>query len=209
MKFRKVLIPFLLLIVFSSGCNGKKPVTTIDLAAETDPEELFTTEAILTEPETTSVITTAQPVPLEETATASPATTVYVSSPESTSYIPATESTVYVSTPESTVYITAAETVTETVYIEPATVEITQATTVLSRTVIPETAAVISQTAPQPTVNNNQAAQDYVLNKSSKKFHFPTCSSVSQMKDSNKESVHSTRDDIIAQGYSPCGRCKP
>lgn len=48
----------------------------------------------------------------------------------------------------------------------------------------------------------------YIGNKSSKKFHDPSCSSVGQMKDANKVELHG-RDEAIRQGYDPCGRCKP
>ncbi|MCC8059430.1 MAG: DNA/RNA non-specific endonuclease [Clostridiales bacterium] len=49
----------------------------------------------------------------------------------------------------------------------------------------------------------------YVLNINSKKFHYPSCSSVSQMNESNKKTVTGSREDIISQGYDPCKRCKP
>lgn len=49
----------------------------------------------------------------------------------------------------------------------------------------------------------------YVLNKKTKKFHKPTCGSVSQMKEANKEISYETRTQIIADGYSPCGNCNP
>ena len=52
-------------------------------------------------------------------------------------------------------------------------------------------------------------SQTYVLNKKTKKFHYPSCSSVKQMKESNKVYSTDSRDDIIASGYDPCGRCKP
>lgn len=51
--------------------------------------------------------------------------------------------------------------------------------------------------------------RDYVLNMNTMKFHYPTCSSVKDIKDSNRKDVHATRDSIIAQGYAPCGKCKP
>lgn len=51
--------------------------------------------------------------------------------------------------------------------------------------------------------------QEYVLNTSTKKFHYPECSSVANMKDKNKEVYKGTREDVIEKGYSPCGRCKP
>lgn len=49
----------------------------------------------------------------------------------------------------------------------------------------------------------------YILNTNSKKFHYPSCSSVSQMNESNKKTVTGSREAIISQGYDPCKRCKP
>lgn len=50
---------------------------------------------------------------------------------------------------------------------------------------------------------------DYVLNTNTHKFHKPTCSSVDQMKDKNKLEFTGTREEVIAMGYEPCGRCNP
>lgn len=50
---------------------------------------------------------------------------------------------------------------------------------------------------------------DYVLNTASKKFHLPECSSVSKTKEENRRDYRGSRDDLIAQGYAPCGSCKP
>lgn len=52
-------------------------------------------------------------------------------------------------------------------------------------------------------------ATDYILNTNTKKFHYPGCSSVGQMKESNKLPYTGTRDEVIAQGYDPCKRCNP
>ena len=60
-----------------------------------------------------------------------------------------------------------------------------------------------------PGIGNDTAQVDYILNTNTKKFHYPTCSSVKDMKDKNKQEYHGTRDEVIAKGYSPCGRCKP
>ena len=49
----------------------------------------------------------------------------------------------------------------------------------------------------------------YVVNTSSGTFHESTCPSVNQMKESNKRYSTESRDDLILQGYSPCGNCKP
>lgn len=50
---------------------------------------------------------------------------------------------------------------------------------------------------------------DYVLNKSSKKFHIPTCSGVQSMSEKNKEEYHGTRQKLIDEGYEPCSSCNP
>ena len=53
------------------------------------------------------------------------------------------------------------------------------------------------------------AEQTYVLNTNTMKFHYPSCPSVGQMSERNKAEYTGSRDDLIEQGYSPCGRCKP
>lgn len=49
----------------------------------------------------------------------------------------------------------------------------------------------------------------YVLNTSSKKIHKPSCSSVNDMKDKNKQETTQSRDKLIEEGYTPCKRCNP
>lgn len=51
--------------------------------------------------------------------------------------------------------------------------------------------------------------ENFVLNKNSKRFHFPECSSVDDMKAKNKENYNGTRQWLIDNGYSPCGSCNP
>ena len=51
--------------------------------------------------------------------------------------------------------------------------------------------------------------QRYVLNTSSKRFHLPSCSSVVDMKESNRQDYKGPRKLLIAQGYQPCGNCNP
>ena len=53
------------------------------------------------------------------------------------------------------------------------------------------------------------ATGNYVLNTNSKKFHYPSCSSVSRMSAKNREDSNLSRDVIVSYGYSPCGICKP
>lgn len=61
----------------------------------------------------------------------------------------------------------------------------------------------------QAETSTSSKQADYVLNTNSKKFHRPDCDSVSNMSPKNKQDYHGTREDLIAQGYSPCGNCNP
>ena len=49
----------------------------------------------------------------------------------------------------------------------------------------------------------------YILNTSSGKFHLPSCSGAASMKEENRQAFSGSREELIAQGYSPCGQCKP
>ena len=51
--------------------------------------------------------------------------------------------------------------------------------------------------------------KEYVLNTKSMKFHRPTCSSVDDIADNNKQEATATRDELISEGYSPCKPCNP
>lgn len=48
----------------------------------------------------------------------------------------------------------------------------------------------------------------YIGNKNTKKFHVASCSSVDDMKETNKAELNS-RQEAIEQGYVPCKRCNP
>lgn len=57
--------------------------------------------------------------------------------------------------------------------------------------------------------SDSSGGMEYVLNTSSMKFHLPSCSSVDTIDPANREDYTGTRDEVIAMGYAPCGRCKP
>ena len=59
----------------------------------------------------------------------------------------------------------------------------------------------------QPSESGGE--QDYVLNTNTHKFHYGDCSSVEDMREENRQEFHGTREELIAQGYSPCGSCRP
>jgi competence protein ComEC len=49
----------------------------------------------------------------------------------------------------------------------------------------------------------------YVLNTKSKKIHYATCSSVASISANNIQEYNGLIDDILSQGYTSCGICKP
>lgn len=51
--------------------------------------------------------------------------------------------------------------------------------------------------------------QTYILNKNTKKFHKPECSSVDDIKAENKSGFTGTREELIEDGFDPCGKCRP
>ena len=58
-------------------------------------------------------------------------------------------------------------------------------------------------------IYNTDPDVTYVLNTNTKKFHYPYCGSVTSMKESNKKETNETREELINQGYKPCGSCNP
>ena len=63
---------------------------------------------------------------------------------------------------------------------------------------------------PDPVQNDSPSeGTDYIVNTNTRKFHYPSCSSVKKMKESNKMFFTGTRDELITQGYDPCGNCHP
>ena len=59
------------------------------------------------------------------------------------------------------------------------------------------------------TKTETPSGTTYILNTNSMKFHVPSCESVSKMSEKNKAYSKKSRDELIAEGYSPCGVCKP
>lgn len=63
----------------------------------------------------------------------------------------------------------------------------------------------------EPDNDDNYQTQSasYILNKNTKKIHLPSCYSVDQMKESNKEYYTGDIDDLLGRGYSRCKNCNP
>lgn len=66
-----------------------------------------------------------------------------------------------------------------------------------------------NQTQSNDNASQQQTTSNYVLNTNTMKFHSPGCKSVKEIAPQNYSTYDGTRDDIINQGYSPCGNCKP
>lgn len=64
-------------------------------------------------------------------------------------------------------------------------------------------------TSPETNKNENNAKENYILNINSKKFHKSSCASAQDMNPKNKKEYTGFREDLISEGYSPCGYCKP
>ena len=86
--------------------------------------------------------------------------------------------------------------------------ETTAPTTVATAvaTTAPTTTAT-TQVAPPPSSGGD--ARAYVLNTNSNKFHYPSCSSASDISPENRQDVTLTRLEIIDMGYVACKRCDP
>lgn len=62
----------------------------------------------------------------------------------------------------------------------------------------------------QPEASSSSGeVRAYVLNTRSKKFHDPGCPSVAKMSGKNRSDVEESREDLMAQGFEPCGNCNP
>lgn len=65
-----------------------------------------------------------------------------------------------------------------------------------------------SPDTPEPTETPNPV-RVYVLNTNTMRFHLPSCHSVYEMQPKNRKDYTGTREELIGQGYKPCGECKP
>ncbi|MGJ4851419.1 peptidoglycan-binding protein [Bacillota bacterium Meth-B3] len=62
---------------------------------------------------------------------------------------------------------------------------------------------------PTPEPEPVDEGTDYILNRNTRKFHYSWCSSVDQMKESNKIYFTGTSEQAQRKGYVPCKRCNP
>ena len=107
---------------------------------------------------------------------------------------------------------TAAETTTTTTKATTTTTTTTTTTEATTTAAETTTAATEPPAQAQEETPAEQPAANvftYVINTGSGIFHYPSCSSAKRISDANRSEYTGTRDDLIAQGYSPCGNCDP
>lgn len=62
----------------------------------------------------------------------------------------------------------------------------------------------------EPSGQTDETAEEaYIVNTNTGKFHLPGCGSVQEMDPSNRLEFEGSREELISQGYEPCGRCRP
>lgn len=57
--------------------------------------------------------------------------------------------------------------------------------------------------------SGSSGTQTYVLNINTMKFHYPSCPSAQKISSRNRKDYTGSREDLINQGYAPCGNCHP
>ena len=70
----------------------------------------------------------------------------------------------------------------------------------------------LSTEPPKATETNKvteNTVKTYVLNTNTKKIHLPSCGSAGSISDSNRDEYTGDIQDLISDGYSACGICKP
>lgn len=59
------------------------------------------------------------------------------------------------------------------------------------------------------TAAGSDSVVSYILNNNSKKFHSPSCPNAASISEGNRQDFTGTREELMEQGYTPCGQCKP
>jgi hypothetical protein len=123
-----------------------------------------------------------------------------------------TEPETEVATTTTTTQVTTVTTTEETT----TTVTTTVTTPTPTTTTVTTTTTPPATTTPQPTEPPTEAPTEavpttnsYVLNTSTHKFHKPTCGDVEKISPENYDTFSGSREDVISQGYDPCGHCNP
>lgn len=64
-------------------------------------------------------------------------------------------------------------------------------------------------TEPEPNPEEGGDTLTYILNTKTQKFHKESCTHAKSIKEANRAVYTGTREDLLLEGYDPCGTCKP
>jgi hypothetical protein len=98
---------------------------------------------------------------------------------------------------------------TQNTTLSTTTVTTTVTTPVTTVTTTKTVTTTQKQTDAPKVADNEPVTNSYVLNTSTHKFHKPSCGDVDKIDPENYATFSGSRDDVISQGYDPCGHCKP
>lgn len=163
--------------------------TESELPPETESPTVTEPPATTTAPEIEATVTTVTEVTTK-------ATTTEATTTEATTKATTTEATTKATTTEATTKATTKATTTEA-----TTKATTKATTEKTSSPSKDTVQTYDYDQPKEVT--------YILNTNTMKFHLPKCSSVDRIKPEHYVEFYGTREEAIAKGYSPCGRCHP
>lgn len=90
-----------------------------------------------------------------------------------------------------------------------STGKVVEETTQKKKTVTKETTEKKQTVSKKDSSSASVGSTEYVLNLNTHKFHYPDCKSVKIMSAVNKGTYTGSREDLIQQGYEPCGNCNP
>ena len=74
---------------------------------------------------------------------------------------------------------------------------------------VPATPSQTVATTARTTKTTAEQETTYILNRSSKKFHLPSCANAQTIKEENRRTYTGTESALKQLGYSPCGNCLP
>lgn len=109
---------------------------------------------------------------------------------------------------ESSDGVIKSEAITVTVAEEETTTEVETTSETTTEKITEATKKETTTEKKTESVNTPVSDIEYVLNTSRKKIHYKSCSSVKEIAADNYAETDDY-DGAIADGYSPCGRCKP
>ncbi|MBR6120374.1 MAG: hypothetical protein IKQ04_08670 [Oscillospiraceae bacterium] len=193
------LIVVLLLLLFLCGCGGSEPAEWIPVRGGEQSRDISRENRDEAPVSAASDEAASIPASAEATAGAPAPSSEPSPASEPASSLPCSEPVSEAPSPTLAPQTEAAQEAVGEAASEPETAA-----------PLPDRANPAQTEPPEPESEAEPEAQvRYVANTNTKKFHTPSCSSVTDMKESNKLYFTGSREELIAQGYEPCKRCKP